>query len=77
MPWPFLLPEVITGKLSFTLSLCKIAADCFPYIVTDKVVTYDYSTRGAYTYRASKVCVKNIIVRHWVHELVINSRLKM
>lgn len=77
MSWPFLLSEVITSKLSFTLSLGKIAADCFPRIVINKVVTYDYSTRGAYTYRASKLCVKNILVRHWVHELVINSRLKM
>lgn len=44
MPWPFLLSEMITSKLSFTLSLGIIATDCFPVIVTDKVVTYDYST---------------------------------
>lgn len=46
MPWPFLLPETITSKLSFTLSLCKIAADCFPRIVTDEVVTSIIAPEG-------------------------------
>ena len=39
MPWPFFSAEIITSKLSFSLSLGIIATDCFPVIVTDKVVT--------------------------------------
>lgn len=74
MPWPFFSAEIITCKLSFTLSLGIIAADCFPCIVTDKVVTSDYST--AIYIRIGLVCayVKNIIVHHWVNELPINQR---
>ena len=76
MPWPFLLPKVIIRKLSFSLSLGIIAADCFSYIVTNKDVTSIIAPEGCTRIGLVSVRLKNIIVRHWVYELPINQRLK-